>query len=277
MRRHQKQGEAAASTRRATITERYDAKLTGSGGARARVASVALLALATVQPAPSVASSEASPDPSPGHARVSFADGRLSIQARDAAWEPLIRELSRAIGIPVRVDGHPEAPRASAGTACAIDCALGALFGPRADFVFVYDSPNHRGRASRPEEIRVYVGLNRQREGRPAGPVVGLSPLDADRDAAAIVSAISTLDHRAERADLTVLVQYLGDPDPHIRQSALDAVVGIARQQPEVRTVLLQLINSLGDQDVRRVAADAVTGGAERDGGLSSRQPGPGG
>jgi HEAT repeat protein len=77
--------------------------------------------------------------------------------------------------------------------------------------------------------------------------------------------AIKYLGEQTTEEGMTVLLDVLRDGDSHMRQSALDALGPSVENDPRVRKVMTQVMETTKDPDVRQFVSDALGVALEKD------------
>jgi HEAT repeat protein len=220
--------------------------------------------------------------------RVEFRHGLLSLEAQQAPWPKLLEALSRQTAIHLRVNGPLDGFVTASFKGLPIEQALRHLFGPDANFILLYDGP-HSTRASlgRLAEVWVFGTVKLEASetlaarGRDSGPAASgrddgstsgqemekwfaRNP-KAARDAAlgfrdpeVRLLAIAHLGRQADRMAVDALLEIVRDRDPHMRQSAVDALGPLRDSDPHVRGALGALMSTAEDPDIRQLAADSL-------------------
>ncbi|MBI3303044.1 MAG: HEAT repeat domain-containing protein [Deltaproteobacteria bacterium] len=242
---------------------------------------------------PAAARDIATPSPrteSPGLA-VSVRDGLLSVEAKEASWTTVLDALRQQTGIQLHLSIPLEGTVTVSCRDLPAEQALRCLFGREANFLFFYHASDSQSvSAALPSEVWVLgrgarkVAQTSQVEGKPAAAeaLEDLSALLAEakkefgrnpqaaRDAALHdpevekrLLAITHLGQQGDREALNVLSQIVGDPDPHIRQSAVEALGPRVGTDPQVRQALTRLMETAEDPEVRQLAADSLGIGSD--------------
>jgi len=220
--------------------------------------------------------------------RVDFRGGLLSIDVQAGAWGAVLQEVQRQTGIRLHCHISLEGTLTASFTALPVERAVRHLFGPDANFIFVYPSPRVAptslllpsevwivGRG--PQQIATLHGFAVRSEvrasstpGTPHEPGLEMaSEFDRNPQAAqemaldapdpeVRLAAIAHLGQQAHPAAVSVLLEVVQDPDPHFRQSALEALLPLLDENPHVRTGLTQVLHTAQDPEVRQLAADAL-------------------
>ena len=84
---------------------------------------------------------------------------------------------------------------------------------------------------------------------------------EAALDAADPETRLSAIAHLGQQADpeaLRTLVAIIQDPDPHMRQSALDALGPLVHQDPQVRQALARVRQTAADPAIRQLLTDSL-------------------
>lgn len=212
--------------------------------------------------------------------RVEFRHGLLSLEAKQAPWSKLLEVVSRQTAIRLRVNVPLEGSVTASFKEVPIERALRQLFGPDADFVLLYHDPHvTRAPGKRLTEVWVFgrapeASRTRATRDRNDGPVASTgqeaekwfatSP-QAARDAALSASdpetrlaAIASLGQRPDPQAVGTLLEIIEHRDPHMRQSALDALAPLLGSDPGVREGLGRLMRTAEDPEVRQLAADSL-------------------
>jgi hypothetical protein len=164
-----------------------------------------------------------------------------------------------------------------------LDRALQNLFGSDANFMFVYrNPPSQIGLGALPAEVwifregqseRVHTVISEDADANSdeAGEAINKllnefernpqAAKDAARrhsDPAVRETAIKYLGERRTEDGLTVLLDVLRERDPHMRQTALDALGSAIENDPRVREFMTQVIQTTKDPEVKQFVADAL-------------------
>jgi hypothetical protein len=215
---------------------------------------------------------------------------RVSIEAKDAVRAQLVNDLSRKTGIVFHVRTAMDQSLTLSFRDLPLNRALQHVFGPQANFMFVYRSPRVR-RAETELPIEVWVfgqsesGAHRvitPEEEEPAldEAAVALQQIinefernpQAAKDAARRHSdptvreaAIRYIGQRKTDDGIAVLLEILRETDPHMRQTAFEALGASVENDPRVRKFMNELVQTAKDPAVKEFAADALGGTAPTD------------
>jgi HEAT repeat protein len=72
------------------------------------------------------------------------------------------------------------------------------------------------------------------------------------------LTAIAYLSQQADPGVVGVLLEVVRDPDPHLRQSALEALLPLLDANPQVRQGLAQVLQVTQDPEVRQLVTDVL-------------------
>lgn len=242
---------------------------------------------------PAAARDIATPSPrteSPGLA-VSVRDGLLSVEAKEASWTTVLDALRQQTGIQLHLSIPLEGTVTVSCRDLPAEQALQCLFGREANFLFFYHASDSQSvSAALPSEVWVLgkgsgkVAQTSQGEGKPAAAeaIEDLSALlveagkefarnpQAARDAALHAAnvdirrlAIAYLSQQGKPEDLHILTEIVRDKDPHVRQSAVEALGPWLIDDPQVRQALTRLMETAEDPEVRQLAADSLGIGSD--------------
>jgi hypothetical protein len=70
--------------------------------------------------------------------------------------------------------------------------------------------------------------------------------------------AIGYLGHAPDEQAMNVLLDLVQDRDPHMRQSAVDALGPLVENNPRVRTIMTHVMNTTADPEIRQMVADSL-------------------
>jgi hypothetical protein len=222
--------------------------------------------------------------------RVHFQKSLVSIEAKEVPSLRLLEDLSKKSGIVFHARIPLEGTVTASFSNLPLERALQNLFGPDANFMFVYGNTNRKSSSgASPSEVWI-LGAGQ----RVAARTIGLDDTEpaadeaddqlqktmrefernpkAARDAArrhpdpAVREiAISYLGEQTSEEGITVLLDILGETDPHMRQSALGALGPSVENDPRVRKVMTHVMQTTKDPDVRQFVADALGVPADKD------------
>ena len=240
----------------------------------------------------------ASPEPSPNSTKFSvrFQKGLLSVEAEEGAWEKFLQELGRKSGIVFHlINISLEGTVTASFKDLPLERAVQQLFGRDVNLMFVYGNRQPPLLTSGlPSEVWVFgrdhTGIARtfrlkdtEAHSDPPDSEDANDPAQemlrefernpqAARDAArrhanpAIRElAIKYLGEQTTEEGMTVLLDVLRDGDPHMRQNALDALGPSVENDPRVRKVMTQVMETTRDPDVRQFVSDALGVAPEKD------------
>lgn len=215
----------------------------------------------------------------PSALSVRFAAGLLSIEARNVSWPELLAELSRQTGTTLHINIPLQGTVTFSIIGLGLERALLRLFGPEADFMFVYREPpetkvvssllsdvwvfGRGGLGTRgPEPAHNHTVLSRtgspedelqtEFESNPQS-AHGAALTSADVDVR--FKAIAYLGQSADQQAVKSLLQLFHDPDPDVRRSAVEAVGRLAESDAQVRSALTDVMKKSRDVDTRQLAA----------------------
>jgi hypothetical protein len=223
---------------------------------------------------------------------VHFEKDRLSIEAKNAVGAQLINELSRKTGIVFHIRIAMDESLTLSFRDLPLDRALQHLFGPDANFMFIHRSPLRR-RAGTELPIEVWVfgqggtGAHRiiaPKEDEPVLDETGAAlqktinefernpqaANDAARrhsDPTVREAAIRYLGRRKTDDGIAILLDILRETDPHMRQTAFEALGASVENDPRVRQFMNELVHTANDPGVKQFVADALGGTAPTDNG----------
>jgi HEAT repeats len=223
---------------------------------------------------------------------MDFREGRLSLEVHGGAWESVLQELHYRTGIRLHLHIRMEGPLSLSFKDLPIERALRRLFGPEANFIFWYPAARTANAPSdRPTEVWVIGKTRDAPTSRPAlpdspeAPALALPPNTPEpesewatvfekdpqaaqamalsaADAEERLAAIAYLSQQANPGAVRALLELVHDPDPHLRQSALDGLLPLLDANPQVRQGLTHVLQAAQDPEVRQLVAD-VLGGTE--------------
>jgi len=219
---------------------------------------------------------------------VSVRDGWLSVRAGEQSWQAVLEAVRQKTGIRL----HPSRPLEGTVTVSCTDLpvehALKCLFGPDANFLFLYRAGDSSSVfAGLPSEVWILgkgsgkVSQTPQAEARrpsaemiedlstllvEAGKEFARNPQMA-RDAALHSTnvdirrlAIAHLSEQGKPEDLNILTEIVGDPDPRVRQSAVETLGPWLIDDPQVQQALIRVMETTTNPQVRQLMADALGG-----------------
>jgi hypothetical protein len=220
--------------------------------------------------------------------RMDFREGRLSLEVREGSWESVLQGLRHKTGIHLHLHIRLEGPLSVSFKDLPIERALRRLFGPEANFIFWYPAAHTANAASdRPTEVWVIgktggAPTSRQASSDgPEAPAVALptnipepesewttvfekNPQAAQdmalraADSEERLAAIAYLSQQANPGAVRVLLEIVHDPDPHLRQSALDGLLPLLDANPQVRQGLTHVLQAAQDPEVRQLVTDVL-------------------
>lgn len=207
-----------------------------------------LAALPLVAPLPGACERPDSPT-------VRLSGSHLSVEARGVAWAQLLDELRRQTGIILRFATRPGWQVTASFRDLPIERALRRLFGPDANFLYVYGGDGHEGRAAiLPAEVWVIDPGESALDAAMAPPAAaGLIEYRVAQVRAAAEEA-----EAADEAVVPALLGFLRDPLPPVRKEAVAALGELRDEAASVMDALTELLVSDPDADVRWTAADAL-------------------
>jgi HEAT repeats len=219
---------------------------------------------------------------------VAFRDGLLSVEAHHAPWGTVLREVQRRTGIDLHLHVPLEGSVTTSFAGLPVERAFRRLFGPEASFIFRYrarqavdpaserpvavwvvsrtgaEAPVPHGPSATPAAPRSAGGMAAPEADPELGSEFDTDPhtaqamaLDA-ADPEVRLAAIAHLGRQAQPAAVSVLLDVVQDPDPHVRQSALEALLPLLDEAPYVRAGLTQVLHTAQDAEVRQLLADAL-------------------
>jgi hypothetical protein len=219
---------------------------------------------------------------------MDFQEGRLSLEVREGSWENVLQELRQRTGIHLHLHIRLKGPLSISFKELPIERALRRLFGPEANFIFWYPAAHTVKTASdRPTEVWVIGKTGDAPTSRstssdaPEAPALALptsipepegewatvfekNPQAAQdmalsaADAEERLAAIAYLSQQANPGAVRVLLEIVQDPDPHLRQSALDGLLPLLDANPQVRQGLAHALQVVQDPDVRQLVTDVL-------------------
>jgi HEAT repeat protein len=224
---------------------------------------------------------------------MDFREGRLSMQVREGSWESVLQELRHRTGIRLHLHLRLEGPLSVSFNDLPVERALRRLFGPEANFIFQYPAPHTADTAS-DQPTQVWV-IGKTTEAQPIRPATAgardvpavATPTHAPEpesewatvfeknpqaaqdmalsaaDSEERLAAIAYLSRQANPGAVRVLLEIVDDPDPHLRQSALDGLLPLLDTNPHIRQGLTHVLQAAQDPEVRQLVAD-VLGGTEQ-------------
>ena len=219
---------------------------------------------------------------------MDFREGRLSLEVREGSWGSVLQELRQRTGIHLHLHLRLEGPPSISFSDLPIERALRRLFGPEANFIFWYPAAHSANTASdRPTEVwvvgnsgDVHTSLTTPTDSpeapAPAAQTNISEPgnewttvfdkdLQAAQDTALSaadsegrLAAIAYLSRQANPGAVGVLLEIIQDPDPHLRQSALDGLLPLLDANPQVRQGLTHVLQAAQDPEVRQLVTDVL-------------------
>jgi hypothetical protein len=219
---------------------------------------------------------------------MDFREGRLSLDVREGSWESVLQELRRRTGIHLHLHIRLEGPLSISFKDLPIERALRRLFGPEANFIFWYPAAHTANTASdRPTEVWV-IGKTgdapTNRQASSDGPEATTLALPTNTpepesewtmvfeknpqaaqdmaltgdDSEERLAAIAYLSQQADPGAVRVLLEIFHDPDPHLRQSALDGLLPLLEANPQVRQGLTHVLQAAQNPEVRQLVTDVL-------------------
>jgi hypothetical protein len=219
---------------------------------------------------------------------MDFREERLSLEVHEGSWASVLQELRRRTGIHLHLHIRLEGPLTISFKDLPIERALRRLFGPEANFIFWYpagqttntasdrptevwvvgkarDTPTSRPASSdRPETPALAVQTNVTEPGIEWARVFESNPQMAQdmalnaADAEERLAAIAYLSQQANPGAVGVLLEIASDPDPHLRQSALEGLLPLLDANPQVRQGLAHVLQEAQDAEVRQLLTDML-------------------
>jgi hypothetical protein len=220
--------------------------------------------------------------------RVDFHAGRLSMDVTQGAWSTVLQEVVRRTGIRLHLALPIEGDVTTSFTDLPIERALKQLFGPDANFIFLYPhQPPSPAAVVPPAEVWVIGGSQRDAartgsqhtrsvEQAAAVPEL-LSELSVDIDQvfdrqpqlaheAALsapdveqrLHAIMYLGQHVTPETVSTLVEVLYHDDPHVRRSAVEALGPFVGSDPQVRHALIHVLQTAAEAEVRQLVTDVL-------------------
>ena len=201
---------------------------------------------------------------------VDFHAGRLSMNATQSEWRTVLQEVTQRTGIRLHLALPLEGEVTTSFADLPLERALKRLFGPDANFIFLYPhQPPSPAAIIPPAEVWV-IGRRERNTASTGGPPVppaaratvvpepSAEPsLDIDRafdrqpqlaheaalsapDVEQRLRAIMYLGQHVTPEAVSVLVEVLHQDDPHVRRSAVEALGSLAGSDPQVRHALIR-------------------------------------
>jgi hypothetical protein len=219
---------------------------------------------------------------------VDFHAGRLSMNVTQSEWRTVLQEVVRRTGIRLHLALPLDGEVTTSFADLPIERALKQLFGPDANFIFLYPhQPPSPAAIILPAEVWVIGGRERDTAstggppGHPAAraavvPEPSTEPsLDIDRafdrqpqlaHEAALsapeveqrLRAIMYLGQHITPEAVSVLVEVLRHDDPHVRRSAVEALGPLAGSDPQVQQALLQVLQTAAEAEVRELVTNML-------------------
>jgi hypothetical protein len=222
---------------------------------------------------------------------VGFQNGLLSLEAKDAPAQKVLTEVCAKTGVFL----HASVPLQGSITASLKDLpveqAFRRLFGADAKFIFLYHGRNasptsgavpsdvwvlgtSMGEASTTSEApdgKEAVAPSAAADTRDPvqeiereferSPQAALNAAMGSHNQEVRLKAIAYLGQQPKRESVDVLLKVATlDPnaEPPIQQGALDALGGLAQRSPEVQEILAHLVETVGEPNMRQLAADIL-------------------
>jgi hypothetical protein len=220
------------------------------------------------------------------------------VEAKGASWVQLLNEMQRRTGIRFHLTRPLQGSITASFEDVPIERALKRLFGSDANFIFFYHNTDP-GPASftLPYEVWV-VGKDQGEPAQTPGARSAKAELAAsvpedigettDDEATQEVTqtfdmnpqaaqelalsaddpevrfmAIAYLGQQPNPSAVGVLLEIIRDPDPHVRQSALDGLLPLLDTNPQVRQGLADVLQAAPDSDVRQLVTNVLESTAE--------------
>jgi hypothetical protein len=222
---------------------------------------------------------------------VGFQNGLLSLEAEDAPAQKVLAEVCAKTGVFL----HTSVPLQGSVTASfkdlPVEQVLRRLFGADANLIFLY-----HGRDASPTSVAVpsdvwVLGKSRGEasttseapDGKEAvapsaaadtwnpvqeiereferSPQAALNAAMGSHSQEVRLKAIAYLGQQPKRESVDVLLKVATlDPnaEPPIQRGALDALGGLAQRSPEVQEILAHLVETVGEPNMRQLAADIL-------------------
>jgi hypothetical protein len=220
--------------------------------------------------------------------RMDFREGRLSLEVREGSWESVLQELRHKTRIHLHLHIRLQGPLSVSFKDLPIERALRRLFGPEANFIFWYPAAHTANEASdRPTEVWVIGKMRDAPTSRqtssdsPEAPAVALPTTVPEpesewatvfeknpqaaydtalraTDSEERLAAIEYLSQQANPGAVRVLLEIVHDPDPHLRQRALDGLLPLLDANPQVRQGLTHVLQGAQDPEMRQLVTDAL-------------------
>jgi hypothetical protein len=220
--------------------------------------------------------------------RVDFHAGRLSMEVTQGAWSTVLQEVVRRTGIRLHLALMLDGEVTTSFTDLPIERALKQLFGPDANFIFLYPHQLQLPVAVvPPAEVWVIGGRGRDairtgsppprpREQASTVPEPSSEPsLDIDQgferqpqlaheaarsapDVEQRLRAIMFLGQHITPGAVSTLVDVLRDNDPHVRRSAVEVLGPLAGSDPQVQHALIQVLQTVAEAEVRQLVTDVL-------------------
>ena len=218
---------------------------------------------------------------------IEFHSDHLSVQARHASWEAVLQELERHTGIKIRLKGPFPGTLTRAFEAMPLEQGLRRLF-REANLVFFYAKEAQAGAPTgHLTEIWLLPKERHTVAGKQPSPPASEAPVlttpatnpepavewarvfetnpQAARDMALNtagaeerLAAIEYLSHQADPSAVGVLLEVIHDPDPHMRQTALEGLLPLLHVDPQVQQGLAHALETAQDPEVRQLVMDAL-------------------
>ena len=215
-------------------------------------------------PAVAVPAPPAAPS-APSALSVAFQNGRLSVEANQARWDKVMKELRLKTGVFLHVSFPPEGSLTASFKDLPVEQAFRTLWGQDTNFVFVYGKGTPpAGSAAVPADVWV---LGKASGEGSKTTSAGAEDRGAAKEAstassaqAAVVDPTQALGQEFERNPVAARDAAIGSHDPGIRLKAI-AALGQQTSVDSVHTLLkIGTLDSSGDSRIAPSALDALTG-----------------
>jgi len=216
---------------------------------------------------------------------VDFHHGLLSVDVTQGAWDAVVQEVARRTGIRLHLALPLTGTITAAFTDLPVERALKRLFGPEANFIFLY--PNQALPLTAvipPADVWVLgrdrsevPGPSRQREPLTGWIAPPESPPESNRDEARefdrhpelaremalnapdVMQRLRAIDYLRQQATpeaMSVLLEVVHDEHPRIRQRALEVLGPLASSDPAIERALVQVFETAVDPQEREFIAN---------------------
>jgi hypothetical protein len=221
---------------------------------------------------------------------VGFQNGLLSLEAKDAPAQRVLHEVCAKTGVFLQASVPLQGSVTASFKDLPVEPALRRLFGSDANFIFLYQGQKPAsGSVVVPSDVWVLgkgtgeaphtaTAPNDQAKEAPSvedpqnpvqeierefarNPLAAQNAAMGSRNQEVRLKAIAYLGQQPTRDSVDVLLKVATlDPnaEPPIQQSALDALGGLAQSSPQVQEILAHHVETIGEPNMRRLAADLL-------------------